>query len=564
MSDRADDLIKKLEVAHNDEELVSILKDQKHLFFYRIGILDNERRLLYDSHTKRLLGPSYFPLQFITHSEIEEALEWGVGYSEEYSHLLGQKLIYVAKRFDFQGKPYVLRLAFPFQYIQDLREDFTIGFLFFSSLILILFSAMTALVLNHLSSPIREIISSIRSFKEGQLETLPNIQLKTPPQDDFTHLANTINTLSQRLRLEIETITKERNERNAILDTLSDGVMAVDSSYVISYANKNALSFLGLRSEAIHQPFPDSLHPKYHEILASSCREARVISCPLEVGYGTQKQFLHLIALPRVNEGGTLLVIQDISIQHKIIEMRKAFIANASHELKTPITIIRGFAETLQDNPDLPQETVSVIMQKIVNSCTRMTKIIRNLLTLADIENLPSFRVVPTNVKHLLERIRETTLSVYQDATINIEAAVDSSREDALEIDIDPELIEVAFSNLLDNGSKYSNGSAHITVKIIPHEREMEIIFQDKGIGIPEADLKNIFQRFYRVNKEHSKKLGGSGLGLSIVETIIQKHFGTISVDSKLGEGTTFTVRLPYNLSDKLAGLQREIEAPIV
>lgn len=545
MRDRADELIQKLVLAKDDVDLVEMIKTQKPLFFYRIGILDNERRLLYDSHTKRLLGSIYFPLQFITHPEIEEALEYGAGYSEEYSHLLGQKLIYVAKRFDFHGKPYVLRLAFPFKYIQDLREDFTIGFLFFGSLVLVLFAIMTALVLNHLSSPIREIINSIRGFNEGKLETLPIIQLTTPPQDDFTHLANTINTLSQRVRSEIATVTKERNDRDIILETLSDGVIALTPSNTVSYANKNASLLLGIQETLQGHLFPNALLPKCFEVLHTCRTNNSITTQPIEIGYGIKKRFLHLVAIPRSSKGDVILVIQDTSLQQRVIEMRKAFIAHASHELKTPITVIRGFAETLQDHPELPQDTVAIILEKIVSNCWKMTSIIKNLLTLADIENLPAFRVLPTNILSLINKTIETTLSIYTDADIQVHTI---APENTLTIDIDEELMEVAFSNLLDNAAKYSHGPAKIDISIQKKESMIELSFTDQGIGIPEADIKNIFQRFYRVNKAHTKQIGGSGLGLSIVETIISKHLGSIEVTSTLGKGSTFIIHIPYRL----------------
>ena len=213
MNDCADALVAELADAQNDEDLVQILKDQKSQQFYRVGVLDGQRRLLYDSHTKRLLGAPFFPLQFITHPEIEDALQYGIGYSEEYSHLMGQKLVYLAKRFDFHGQPYVIRVAFPFRYIQDLRGGFTMNFLFFGSLGLILFSALASLVLNHFSSPIRTITGAIKNYKEGNLDTLPNVSLKLSPQDEFSHLANTLNSLSQRVRVEIESVIRERNER---------------------------------------------------------------------------------------------------------------------------------------------------------------------------------------------------------------------------------------------------------------------------------------------------------------------------------------------------------------
>ncbi len=549
MQDKTEEIIQKLIRARNDEELIEILKEQRHLFFYRIGVLDSERRLLYDSHTKRLLGPIYFPLQFVTHPEIEEALEYGIGYSEDYSYLLGQKLIYVAKRFDFHNKPYVLRLAFPFQYIQDLRENFTIGFLIFGSIVLILFSVMTGLVLNHFSSPIREIIKAIRGFQEGNLETLPNITLKADIKDDFGHLAHTINSLSQQLKFEIQNITQERNDRDAILEALSDGVIAIDPHNRISYINKNALILLEVREEFMQGLFPRESLPKCFELIENCRKENSLKSHLMEIGYGADRRFLHLIALPRVADGNVILVIQDISLQQKVLEMRKAFIANASHELKTPITVIRGFAETLQDNLTLPQSIVEQILEKIVSNCIRMTKTVKNLLTLADIENLPAFRVTPTDLYVLLMKLRESMAPIYPDLTIEI---TEPKKGGSFIVDVDEELIEVAFYNLIDNAAKYSGAPALLNIALMKKGSYFQVSFQDNGFGIAESDIKNIFQRFYRVNKAYSKKLGGSGLGLSIVETIISKHLGTISVDSTIGAGSTFAITIPLHLKQLL------------
>ena len=552
MSDCADTLIAELNVARNDEELVQILKDQRSQQFYRVGVLDNQRRLLYDSHTKRLLGTPFFPLQFVTQPEVEDALQNGIGYAEEYSHLLGQKLVYLAKRFDFHGQPYVIRLAFPFQYIQDLRDGFTVGFLFFGSLVLILFSALASLVLNHFSSPIRTITGAIRDYKEGNLDTLPYVRLKLSPQDEFSRLANTLNSLSHRVRLEIESVTRERNEREAILESLSEGVVAVDSSFKISYANRKALSFLGLHHDVIGRPLPPELDPKYQRLLEQCHQQKLLMVDEVEVRRANDSQYFNIVATPRDFGRGALLVLHDTSVEHRMLEMRKAFIANASHELKTPITVIRGFAETLHDNSELPQETVEEVTSRIVANCQRMTSIIKNLLTLADIENLPSFRVASHNLFDLAQTCAATVRAIRPDAEISIHCDVP---EPCL-AEVDSSLIELAITNLLDNGVKYSEGSAHIDMRLRKEQSGMVIEVQDQGIGIPEADLGHIFQRFYRVNKAHSTKLGGSGLGLSIVETIINKHLGKIVVQSTLGQGSTFSIFLPPNLGEKLRALE--------
>ncbi len=552
MNDCAVELIRELEVAQNDEDLVRILKDHKSQLFYRVGILDNERRLLYDSHTKRLLGTPFFPLQFVTHPEIEEALQNGNGYSEEYSHLLGQKLIYMAKRFDFHGRPYVIRLAFPFQYIQDLRDGFTLGFLFFGSLVLILFSILASIVLNHFSSPIRAITGAIRNYKEGNLDTLPHIQLKTAPQDEFTHLAKTLNSLSQRVRLEIESVTRERNEKEAILESLSEGVIAVDQQFRVSYANRTALNFLELDHHVIGKMLPEELNPKYQRLLEQCCQRKTLVIDEMEIRRANDRLYLNVVATPREYGGGALLVLHDKSIYHRMLEMRKAFIANASHELKTPITVIRGFAETFHDHNDLPQETVKEVTQRIVDNCRRMTSIIKNLLTLADIENLPSFRVGVYNIVDLVQGCMATMQTVWPEAEVTLVC----DQKGTLEAEVDGSLIEMAVSNLLDNAAKYSEKKSQIEIRITKQEPWIMIAIQDHGIGIPEADLENVFQRFYRVNKAHSTKLGGSGLGLSIVETIINKHFGKIEVQSTLGQGTTFCIFLPCKLADRLRTLE--------
>jgi signal transduction histidine kinase len=552
MSDCADRIVEELIVAKTPEELVLILRDQKRHVFYRVGILDDQRRLLYDSHTKRLIGSPFFPLQFVTHPEIEDALQYGSGYSEEYSHLLGQTLVYMAKRFDFQGQPYVLRLAFPFQYIQELKSGFTLGFLFFGSLVLVLFSAIAVMVLNHFSSPIREIIWAIRNYQEGNVSTLPTIQLKTGPKDEFTHLANTLNSLSRRVRHEIESVTKERNERGAILESLTDGVIATDSDFLVSYVNRTALSFLNRDSQIIGKPVEGVIHPTCLRLLERCCEKQELVVDELEI---SGKLYLNLVAVPRAFDGGALLVLHDRSVQHKMLEMRKAFIANASHELRTPITVIRGFAETVYENPYLPQETVQEVTKRIVDNCQRMTSTIKDLLTLADMENLPSFRISDWSLVEIIERCVKRVKETNKEAEISLLY----DEQDPFELGVEEALIEMAIINVLENAVKYSTAPVRVEVRLLRYENKVIIEVEDHGIGIPESDLENIFQRFYRVNKAHSSKLGGSGLGLSIVETIVNKHLGEIKVRSTLGEGTVFILSLPLDLAERLQSLESPV-----
>jgi signal transduction histidine kinase len=547
MNNRADELIAKLKDAKDEAGLIETIKDQKHYSFYRIGILDDQQRLLYDSHTRRLLRPLFFPLQFTSHPEVQQALETGVGYSEEYSYILAQKLIYVAKSFVFQGKTYVLRLAFPYQYTQELRQNFEIGFVLFSSMALILFSVMTGLVLHRLTSPIRQITKAIEPYHQGFSADIKKIELNTHPDDEFSQLANTLNSLSDLIRSHIESLTHERNEKEAILESLVEGVLAVDADMTLSYANTMALSLLGLDRSALGKPFPSNIHSRYFELLQLCQKESSLFTDAWPLVHQEKKLFLNILVCPRENKRGAILVLQDKSIHYKILEMRKDFIANASHELKTPITIIRGFAETLQDNLNLPRLMVVDITEKIVRNCERMTKTIRNLLTLADIENLPRSRIGFCNLVELAESCRQNLLSFNSKVQVDIFY----NEEQCFDIACDRELLEVALSNLLDNAAKYSKDTPRIRIDLERLPNKIKIAVTDNGIGIPESELENIFQRFYRVNKMYSKKLGGSGLGLSIVETIVEKHFGKIFVTSTLGQGSSFTMLIADDLETR-------------
>jgi two-component system, OmpR family, phosphate regulon sensor histidine kinase PhoR len=548
MSERADELVETITEAEDERGLIQALKDQKHLLFFRVGLIDENLEIIYDSHTKRLIGSLVYEGTKETPLEVLKAIEFGIGFSEEYSALLGQKLVYLAKSFDFQGRRYILRLAFPHEYMQELKRNFEVGLVIFSSIVLILFSAMTGLVVYHFMSPIRQIIRAIKPYQEGKTSLIPEIRIRSFMRDEFSDLAKTFNSLSQRIQEHIETLTHERNEKEAILQSLAEGVLAVDCEMKVSYANAMALGFLDLNRDIVGAAFPKNLHPKCFELLLRCHKEAKLFNDEIEICHHGKTLHVNIVTSPREKQGGAILVLQDKSIHYKILEMRKDFIANASHELKTPITIIRGFAETLQDNPDLDKDIIVNITEKMVSSCTRMTKIIQNLLTLADIENLPRFKLQECSLYDLANTCKDSLLSRYPGAKVEIQA----NQTDTFEIEADPELLEVALMNLLENAIKYSKDKREVLIAIENQPGFVKIQVKDKGIGIPEQDLEHIFGRFYTVNKAESKKLGGSGLGLSIVETIVEKHFGKVYVESRIGEGSTFTMLLPNDLGAKL------------
>ncbi len=548
MEARATEIIAHIKDAPNNDALVRRLKDQKSIMFFRSSIITNEHKVLYDSHTKRLLGPKFSQEYIVDHPEVLEAFQKGVGYHEDYSQILNQKFAYFAKAFDFHGKTYVLRTAFPYQYVHEIIHDFEIGFLGLAILILLLFSIMTWFVIHYLTQPIQRIINAVKPYQEGTENILPHIELNNGnASDDFYKLANTLNSLSQKIQNHINLITNEKNEKKAILESLVEGVVAVDNDMDITYTNYMAIKLMQVQESLIGKKITSLQNESCQNLLLQCQNEKKPLTDTIETMIEGKKYYLDIVAAPKKDDAGAILVLQDKTAHYKIFEMRRDFIANASHELKTPITIIRGFAEALHDNPDLSRDIQQEVTGKIVRNCTRMAALIKDLLTLADIENIPSSRLSLFDLSELIQRCFLTLAEVFPDAIVSFD-----KRKESIEVYADMDLLELAIMNLMLNAAKYSNRPAHIHVMLDEEGDDAIIQVSDKGIGIPAADQEHIFDRFYTVDKAHSQKMGGSGLGLSIVKTIVEKHYGTITLQSELGKGTTFTIHLPKGNLDEL------------
>lgn len=543
MEDRANELIDRIRDEPDDDALVQGLKEQKSIIFFRVAVITNEKKVIYDSHVKRVLGEAFDPEFIVNHPEVNMAFEKGAGYNEEYSKILDQEFAYYAKSFNFHGKIYVLRIAFPLKYVEKITEDFEFGVFGSASFVLILFSTMSWFMINYLTRPIQQILNAVRPYQEGKTTTVPQIELFPKGRtDEFGKLALTLNSLSVRVRDQILSLTHERNEKTAILESLVEGVIAMDHKMMIEYCNTQAIKLLQVKpKDLLNKFFTPEIQERCYAIIRKSIEENIIITEMLELKRGGEKTYLNTVVAPTRDGTGVILVLHDTTEHFKLIEMRKDFIANASHELKTPITIIRGFAETLHDNPDLDPTIFEEITSKIVKNCERMGTLIKDLLTITDIERIPETRLFDCDLLDLVEKCVESIHDAFPEAKIQIHYSPDKD----FNLLADPNLLDLAITNLLTNAIKYSDSPAEVTVFLEEEGGFIRLAVQDKGIGIPEQDINHVFQRFYQVDKARSKKVGGSGLGLSIVEMIVNKHFGRIEVQSEFGKGTTFTLVLP-------------------
>ncbi|MBS0651849.1 MAG: ATP-binding protein [Verrucomicrobia bacterium] len=546
-------LISVLEQSPSEEQMVHTLQNMDNSIFFGASLFDDTGRILYDSSLGSFTDEKYVPFYPSLHEEVLEALHKNVVYRVGSSNVTHVKLAYVIMAFEAHGHTYILRTSFSYAQVEAFAQEFKFWYLVFCFLAIVFFGALTWLVFHRINFPIQQIITAIKPYQMGKVDTVPAIHLSKTidHEDDFYKLAQTLNSLSDRLRLQIQNITDERNEKEAILESLGEGVIAVDAEMTVRYINFVGSKMIGIpKRHVLTKPFPvipdkpmTPLLERCQQILIACQEKQAILTDSITLGEN-KKIYLDLIAAPKSQRNGAILVLQDKSSHYRVLEMGKDFVANASHELRTPITIIKGFAETLQDMPELPREMMVDITEKIVRNCQRMDNLVKNLLTLADIENLPESRFQECDLGLLIENCRQVVLAVYETARIDIDKI-----KEPVAVFADPDILELAIINLLDNACKYSTPPAHITVKIDQAEEEVSVSISDRGIGIPEQDLERIFDRFYTVNKARSRRLGGAGLGLSIVKTIIEKHDGTISVSSELGVGTTFTIFLPANRS---------------
>jgi two-component system phosphate regulon sensor histidine kinase PhoR len=393
------------------------------------------------------------------------------------------------------------------------------------------------------SRSIEEISLSIKDYALGKTDSLKPIVIHER-DEELDLIAFTLNSLSERIAKELKKIQRQKMEYEFLLESLDEGVIGVEKNGTVLYANKVALHFLDLSKEkCIGFPLSsipvselaEMMHNMYRQVIQSNH------SCSNFWNFPIQNKYFRILAFPYAYRGGVVFVIQDKSADQKFLQMGKEFIANASHELRTPITIIHGFSETLQDFEQLKPEQRKEIIEKIRKTSFRLDKLLKSLLTLSGIERGISAEFRKIDGMKVVEESIESLRILFPEAIIDWDGPTN-----LVEWWGDAELLQIAISNLVENGIKYSPIPARISIHIEEKMSGWHLSIKDQGIGIPQADLEHIFDRFYRVDKARSRKSGGVGLGLSIVKKVVELHQGTIRVESSLGEGTNFILTLPF------------------
>jgi two-component system phosphate regulon sensor histidine kinase PhoR len=370
-------------------------------------------------------------------------------------------------------------------------------------------------------------------------------------QDEVSLLARAFNHMSERLQVQFAQLDEDRQQLRTILSGMVEGVVALNAEQRILFANERAAQLLGFQTQTVigRKVWEIVRHRTFQEVVNQALRGPEPCSREL-VWDGSPAKCLtiHAARLPGPPARGAVLVFHDTTELRRLERLRQEFVANVSHELKTPLSIIKACIETLLDGAVDDPTHRGPFLEQIDDQANRLHMLILDLISLARIESgaeVFEFQDVPLEpvVHTCLERHRARAEGKQQQLAV-VPPQDPSGREIA--VWADEEAVSQILDNLVDNAVKYTPAGGRIYIRWRAENGQVCLEVEDTGIGIPEQDLPRIFERFYRVDKARSRALGGTGLGLSIVKHLVQAMHGTVQAHSRVGAGTTFQIRLPH------------------
>ena len=474
--------------------------------------------------------------------EIVQALQSGEGVSRRSSYTLEEEHLYYARACSHNNHSRVIRVSFPTLALKSAMSDLKVNLLLGGIIISILLGLINWLLSRQILRPIQIMEAGARRFARGKLKTkVPESNIK-----ELGSLAQSLNLMAENIYDRIRVITQQKNEQMAILSSMSEGVLALGPDGAMLSSNRAANTMFGLQPKSIvGRPFHEVIrHTELIDFVTLVLQEKKSSQCDISI-FEPEERTLHVIGnrMPAKKGamGGAVLVFTDLTQIQKLEGVRREFVANVSHELKTPITSIQGYVETLQDGAIDDKENAHHFLEIIAKHSFRLGQIVDDLLELSRMEEIPGGEDQYLKLVSLNELVK-STLPPFTEQAKNRSITIDVELVENLELLLNAKLFSHALGNLLDNAIKYSESNT--TIKILGKRRDDKVVLEikDQGQGIEEQHLNRIFERFYRVDRGRSREVGGTGLGLSIVKHIARIHGADLEVDSHPGEGSTFRI----------------------
>ena len=521
--------------------LESLVKGLSSKTTCRITVINNKGRVLADS--KKLQEEIPQMENHLYRPEVKVAFDGGTGIDTRYSSTLKINMLYVALPIkDKTGIPGILRLSLPLKSIQKTlsttRKIVSIGLLF----ALMLAFVLGSIVATRIIRPINRMIQISRKFSKGDFSR----RIIQVSKDEIGGLAVTLNKMAQDIEDKIKEIKTQNQKLAAIFDSMIEGVIIVDkASYIVSINPTIEKIFNVLKKEVKGKAFLEVIRNNdIYEIISNVLNEGKSFSAEISLVLPVHKIF-EINATPIFDNNivnGCLVVIHDITEMRRLETVRSDFVANVSHELKTPLTSIKGFVETLLEGALDDKENNRNFLKIIQNHAQRLDNLVNDLLSLSHFE---SKEIKLNRVNFNIRQLVEEAASGFSSQLKNKDIEIKNELSESILLMADRDRLEQVITNLIDNAIKFNKAKGFIRIFGEEIKDKVKITIEDSGIGIPEKDTPRIFERFYRVDKARSRELGGTGLGLSIVKHIIELHGGMVGVESTEGFGSKFWFILP-------------------
>ena len=483
-----------------------------------------------------------------TRPEFQIALQGRAGRAVRPSATLNEDMMYLAIPVTQDGRTtYVVRTALPLTRVDSAlsRLYWSIGL---SAIIVAIIAAVIGFyVSRRISSQMREIKTGAERLAAGDFQ----YKLYVPNVEEFASVAESINLMARELDDKLRTLTHERNEREAVLSSMVEGVLAVDTDERVIAVNAAAARLLDTDpGEAEGKAIQEVVrNPDLQHVVAQTLDGHRPVEADIVMRVGVEDRHLQANGTLLRGDGdggdtGAVVVLNDVTRLKRLEAVRRDFVANVSHELKTPVTSIKGFAETLEDGALDDPETARRFVHIIAGQADRLNSIIEDLLALSTLEQSTDSPLLQLEEADLCDVV-SVALEVCGPKAEAKQIALHESCSGRLVTRVSPPLLEQAVVNLVDNAVKYSSEGSTVDILVEESGDEVVVSVRDQGPGVAREHLPRLFERFYRVDKARSRDMGGTGLGLAIVKHIAQIHGGRVSVESTVGQGSTFRIHLP-------------------
>jgi two-component system phosphate regulon sensor histidine kinase PhoR len=558
---RVAELAKMLMVREGSFEDVEELRAWVNDLGGRLGM-----RVTYINANGRVLADSRVPEQELrlldNHADRPEILALAdreYAATIRYSSTLEKDLVYAATIGpDMEGAPPgYLRMSYSFSDIAERLDQQIWHLLLVLAAALVLAALLSYGLIRTLGRPVNEMVNVARSIGRGEYER----RLRSLPGREFSKLAEAINTMAANIDSQIETITWQNEQLEAVLNGMREGVMVLDRSGRIKSVNRNMERiFPGALGAEGKRPLELSMSPELQRACEQALAGKTRKNIALQIETTPGRVYDVNVVSPRSGRHGlgVIAVFHDITEIKRLERVRQDFVANVSHELRTPLTTVKGYAETLLSAPPNDRKTLDQFHEVILKNADHMTKLIEDLLSLSRLERgQERFEKMNVNAANAVTEAYRACSNLAENKNIEL---IRDLPEGKVMVSADYDRLVQVFRNLLENAFKY--GPADSKVFLSSSETDGEIAFRvaDRGPGIPKSDQERIFERFYRVEKHRARVGSSSGLGLAICKHIVERLGGEIRVESPAanGEGASFTFTVPKASQDQPANELRE------